>query len=185
MKNNHLSKSGVTLIELIIVVVVIGVLSTLAITKFTQGNYSEKARIARLNDYATKISASARHARDSDGFEALALGRQSATSQWNGAESGDTAAMRNYMTSIHEEVDLYIATPTLKSDGVTAGDGDTDDIWEFVDSDEVIVLRDIEINDLSSIEDSVWLVVDEFGEIIYYDSTDLATDYGTPTLIHD
>ena len=185
MKLNSNQKSGVTLIELIIVVVIIGVLSTLAITKFAQGNFSEKARIARLTDFATKMAASARHARDSDGFEALNLSRQVATSQWDGAENGTTAAMRNYMTSLSEEVDVYITVPN----GEVAGP--VDDIWNFEESDEVLILKDEAINNLSTndtltgADKPTWLVLDKFGEIIHCTQAEVDNDFGDRRLIHD
>ncbi len=170
MKNVHLKKSGVTLIELIIVVVIIGVLSTLAVTKFTQGNYSEKARIARITDYALKVAASARHAKNSDNEIALHMDRAN-SGAWSASVAGHSPNAGEYMTSISSDIEMYTAH-------LTTGTGDTNQFFQF-SFNEVIVFIDPEINDLnpstSATEDR--LVVDFYGEISFHTETSLEALY--------
>ncbi len=155
MKLNYSHKPGVTLVELIIVVVIIGVISSLAITKFTQGDYMSQAREARLNDYAKKIAASAREARDIGGRTNIGLNRMT-TGNWfnNSAEIGA------YMTSLDADIKVYISYPN-------AGTGNDDQIWDFTTSDEVVVLRDEDIN-------NVWLQVDIYGELTIHGPNNFA-----------
>jgi len=174
-----LNQLGVTLIELIIVVVVIGVLSTLAITKFTQGNFSEKTRIARMHDVAVKLAAASRHAQNSEGLVGIDMTRSLTKSIWTGtADSANKiGTMQDYVTSIHEDIDIYVGyldvvnalyNGDFNGDG-TVSRGDDDEIWEFVDLDEVLILQDPEINDLAPLQvnDDVWLIVDQYGEVQY------------------
>ena len=175
MKNKQKQKSGVTLIELIIVVVIIGVLSTLAITKFAQGNFSEKARIARLDDIAIKMAAAARHAKNSDNLEGLDLNRE-ASGRWNGVanQANGLDSMGEYIASIPREIEVYIGVLTgrisnytgdFNNDGAITG-GNNNNLWDL-GTDEVIFLVDPQINDLAPLNPNreTHLIVDQFGEI--------------------